>query len=86
MSEETWLIFELKSLNGRVSRVQKAVRLAMLAGRGKRFLCRAAKSALVALHRIGVRFRRAVTRRSSKTWNCLSLTPTQRMAWHPEVP
>ena len=76
---------ELKSLNGRVSKAQKEVRLEMLGAGGEWVMVRTARAALVALVRCGVRFRRAWEPPELEDWEQPVADPTQRMIWHPEV-
>ena len=49
---------EMKSLIGKLSSAQEEVRLQILRAGGMWFLVRTARAALVALHRLGIRFRR----------------------------
>jgi hypothetical protein len=49
---------EMKSLIGRLSSAQEEVRLQILRAGGMWFLVRTARAALVALHGVGIRFRR----------------------------
>jgi hypothetical protein len=80
---------EMKSRIGRVSRAQKEVRLEMLRAGGMWWLCRTARSALVALHRSGVSFRTHAGRRWKppvlEPWEQPVAHPEQPMVWHPEV-
>jgi hypothetical protein len=79
---------EMKSRIGRVSRAQKEVRLEMLRAGGMWWLCRTARSALVALHRSGVGLRT----RAGRRWKPPVLKPyeepvtdPEQMVWHPAV-
>jgi hypothetical protein len=80
---------EMKSRIGRMSRAQKEVRLEILRAGGTWWLCRSARSALVALHRSGVRLRTYQNRRWTppvlEPWEEPVADPEQPMVWHPEV-
>ena len=82
---------ELKSRVGRVSRAQRVIAREIAAAGGSWFLCRPVRSALVALHRSGVRLRD----HGGRLWrppvlpaweNPVSVSDLdQRMVWHPDV-
>jgi hypothetical protein len=76
---------ELKSIAGRVSAAQKAVRLELLCAGGLWFCCRTARSALAALARSGVPFREAWTPPVLEPWEEPVADPEQPMVWHPAV-
>jgi hypothetical protein len=80
---------EMKSRSGRVSRAQKEVRLEMLRAGGIWWLCRGARSGLVALHRSGVRLSTHAGRRWKppvlEPWEEPVADPELPMVWHPAV-
>jgi len=76
---------ELKSLSGRVSRAQEEVRLQILRAGGMWVMVRTARAALVALHRLGVPFRRAWKPPALEPWEEPVSDPAQVTVWHPEV-
>jgi hypothetical protein len=76
---------ELKSLSGRVSRAQEEVRLQILRAGGTWVMVRTARAALVALHRLGVPFRRAWKPPALEPWEEPVSDPGQPIVWHPEV-
>jgi hypothetical protein len=81
---------EMKSRVGRVSKVQKQVRLEMLRAGGMWWLCRTARAALVALHRSGVGLRTRAGRRWKppvllKPWEQPVADLEQPMVWHAAV-
>lgn len=76
---------ELKSRIGRVSEAQLAVRREMLLAGGMWWMVRGARSALVALHRSGVKFRRRWKPPVLEPWEEPVADPAQRPVWHPAV-
>ena len=77
---------ELKSLGGKLSRVQKEVRLEMLRAGGAWIMARTARSALVALHRLDVPFRGEwKPPRRLPPWEEPVSDPAQPTVWHPKV-
>lgn len=75
-----WL--ELKSPVGTVSRSQREMRRELLAGGAVWWLCRSARSAMVALHRSGVQFRTSGGRR----WKPPALRPWEEPQEDPSRP
>jgi len=82
----TLVIFiELKSHRGKVSRVQKQIRLEMLPTGAVWWMARSARAALMALHRSGVPFRRKWKPPRLEEWEGPFSDPTQRLPQHPLV-
>ncbi len=76
---------EMKSLIGRLSSAQEEVRLQILRAGGMWFLVRTARAALVALHGVGIRFRRPWKTPVLEPWEQPVSDTAQPMVWHPEV-
>jgi hypothetical protein len=75
----------MKSLSGKVSFAQEEVRLQILRAGGMWVMVRTARAALVALHRLGVPFRRAWKPPALEPWEEPVSDLALPIVWHPEV-